>query len=78
MANVCAVTGKKAMSGHKVSHSNIKTKRKFEPNLQVKRFYDPETKKWVSMKLSASAIRTINKKGLGNVLRDMKAKSVAH
>ncbi len=64
------------MSGHKVSHSNIKTKRKFEPNLQHKRFFDAETKKWVTLKVSTSAIRTINKKGLHAVMKEMKEKGI--
>ena len=70
MSRICQITGKKPVSGHNVSHSNIKTKRKFYPNLQTKRFYIPEEDKWVTLKVSASALRTINKKGITAVLKD--------
>ena len=69
MARVCEVTGKKPLSGHNVSHSNIKTKRKFYPNLQKKRFYLPEEDKWITLKVSTSALRTINKNGITSVLK---------
>lgn len=74
MARVCQVTGKKPMSGHKVSHSNIKSKRRFLPNLQKKRFYFAEEDRWITLKLSTDAIRTINKNGLAAVVKDLKAK----
>jgi large subunit ribosomal protein L28 len=77
MSRICEVTGKKVMSGHKVSHSNIKTNRKFHPNLQKKRFFIPEENRWVEMKVSTSAIRTINKNGISAVLRDIKRKKKA-
>ena len=64
MSKVCILTGKKVMVGNNVSHSNIKTKRRFYPNLQTKRFYIPETGEWVTLKLSTSAIKTINKNGI--------------
>lgn len=64
MARICEVTGKKPLSGHKVSHSNIKTKRRFLPNLQTKKFFLAEEDKWITLKLSTEAIRTINKNGL--------------
>lgn len=70
MSRVCEVTGKKVRSGNNVSHSNIKTKRKFYPNLQTKRFYIPEEDKWITLKVSTSALRTINKKGITAVLKD--------
>jgi large subunit ribosomal protein L28 len=72
MARVCQLTGKKAMGGNSVSHSNIKTKRKFNPNLQIKKFYIEEEDRWVTMKVSTSAIRTINKKGISACIRDAK------
>ncbi len=65
---VCDLTGKKAMKGNNVSHSNRKTKRRFLPNLQVKRFYVPELGEWVTLKVSTSALKTINKKGLLNCI----------
>lgn len=64
------------MSGHKVSHSNIKSNRRFMPNLQKKRFFIPEENRWIELKISTSAIRTINKKGISAVLREMKEKGV--
>lgn len=76
MARVCQVTGKKPITGHRVSHSNIKTKRRFLPNLQTKRFFLAEEDKWVTLKLSSEAIRTINKKGLYNVVKEMRAEGV--
>jgi large subunit ribosomal protein L28 len=71
MAQACDRTGKKAIGGNKISHSNIKTKRKFYPNLQKKRFFIPEENRWVELKVSTSAIRTINKKGISSVLREL-------
>lgn len=74
MARVCEVTGKKPVSGHNVSHSNIKTKRRFLPNLKTKRFFFAEEDRWVTIKVSADAIRTINKNGLASVIKDLRAK----
>ncbi len=74
MARVCLVTGKKPMVGHSVSHSNIKTKRRFLPNLQTKRFYFAEEERWITMKVSTDAIRTINKNGLATVVKELRAK----
>ena len=68
MSRICDLTGKKALNGNKVSHSNVKTKRKFYPNLQTKRFYIPEEDQWITLKVSTSAIRTINKKGISSVI----------
>ena len=74
MSRVCEVTGKRPRVGNNVSHSNNKTKRKFYPNLQTKRFYIPEEDKWVTLKVSTSALRTINKKGIMAVLKEAKKK----
>lgn len=74
MARVCQVTGKVPVTGNKVSHSNIKTKRRFLPNLQVKRFYLAEEGKWITLKVSTEAIRTINKNGLYSVVKELRAK----
>jgi len=68
MSRICDLTGKKAMKGHHVSHSNVKTKRRFYPNLQTKRFYIPEEGQWITLKVSTSAIRTINKNGITAVI----------
>ncbi|MFQ3212623.1 MAG: large subunit ribosomal protein L28 [Marivirga sp.] len=69
MARVCQITGKRPQVGNNVSHSNNKTRRRFLPNLQKKRFYIPEEDKWVTLKVSTSAIRTINKNGITSVLK---------
>ena len=73
MARVCQVTGKVPMGGHTVSHSNIKTKRRFLPNLQTKRFYLAEEDKLITLKVSTDGIRTINKRGLYNVVKELRA-----
>jgi large subunit ribosomal protein L28 len=74
MARVCQLTGKVPVTGHKVSHSNIKTKRRFLPNLQTKRFYLAEEDKWVTLKLSTEGIRTVNKRGLYSVVKELRAR----
>ena len=73
MARVCQVTGKKPITGHSVSHSNIKTKRRFLPNLHKKRFYFAEEDRWITLKVSAEALRTINKNGLASVVKQLRA-----
>jgi large subunit ribosomal protein L28 len=73
MSRVCQVTGKRPISGNSVSHSNIKTKRRFLPNLQTKRFYYPEEDRWITLKVSTEAIRTINKNGLASVIKKLRA-----
>jgi large subunit ribosomal protein L28 len=73
MARVCQVTGKVPIGGNKVSHSNIKTKRRFLPNLQTKKFYLAEEDKWITLKLTTNAMRTINKRGLFNVVKELRA-----
>ena len=69
MARICDITGKKVMVGNNVSHSNRKTKRKFYPNLQTKKFFVPESGEWVTLKVSTSALRTIDKHGITSVLK---------
>jgi large subunit ribosomal protein L28 len=64
MSRICDLTGKKAMKGNSVSFSNKKTKRRFNPNLQTKKFYVPELKEWITLKVSTSALRTIDKVGI--------------
>lgn len=76
MARVCQVTGKKPIVGNTVSHSNIKTKRRFLPNLQTKRFYFVEEDQWVTLKVSSEAIRTINKNGLLTVIKGMRENGI--
>ncbi len=76
MSKVCQLTGKRPITGNNVSHSNRKTKRRFIPNIQTKRFYVPETKEWVTLKVSTSAIRNINKKGIYEYLKELSYKGV--
>ncbi len=76
MARVCQVTGKKRMIGNNVSHSKRRTKREFAPNLQNKRFWLEEEQRFVSLKVSAAGMRTINKNGLSAVLKASKAKGL--
>ena len=70
MARVCQITGKRTQVGNNVSHANNRTKRKFFPNLQKKRFFVESTGEWITLKVSTSAIKTINKKGLEATLLD--------
>lgn len=74
MARICQITGKRPQTGNNVSHANNKTKRRFYPNLQKKRFFIPEEDRWVTLKVSTKAIKTINKVGISAVLKEAKAK----
>ena len=74
MARVCQVTGKKPMVGNNVSHANNKTKRRFLPNLQYRRFCVESENRWVSMRVSNAALRTIDKKGIEAVLAELRAR----
>lgn len=76
MAKVCQLTGKRPRSANNVSHSNVKTKRRQLPNLQWKRFWVPSEGRWVRLRLSARAIRTIDFKGIDAVLAELRAKGV--
>lgn len=69
MSRVCQISGKRPRVGNTVSHANNKKKRKFYPNLHKKRFYIPEEDKWITLKVSTGVLRTINKKGIGAVLK---------
>ncbi len=73
MARVCLVTGKKTMSGNNVSHANNKTKRRFLPNLQWRKFWVESENRWVRMRVSSAALRTIDKKGIDAVLVELRA-----
>jgi large subunit ribosomal protein L28 len=73
MARVCQVTGKKPMVGNNVSHANNRTKRRFLPNLQYRRFWLENEKRWISLRISMAALRTIDKKGIEVVLEEMRA-----
>ncbi len=74
MSRVCELTGKKAMVGNNVSHALNRTKRKFDVNLIKKRFYIPEEDKWITLKISTSALKDINKRGISAVLKEARAK----
>lgn len=74
MSRVCELTGKKAMVGNNVSHALNRTKRKFDVNLIKKRFYIPEEDKWITLKISTSALKNINKKGISAVLKEAREK----
>ncbi|MEY4960639.1 MAG: hypothetical protein RL610_818 [Pseudomonadota bacterium] len=73
MARVCEVTGKKPMSGNNVSHANNKTKRRFLPNLQRRKFWVESESRWIRLRLSNAALRTIDKNGIDSVLAGMRA-----
>ncbi|MAZ28581.1 MAG: 50S ribosomal protein L28 [Cytophagaceae bacterium] len=73
MSRVCELTGKRAMVGNNVSHAMNKTKRKFSANLVKKRFYIPEEDKWLTLKVSTSALKDINKKGISAVIKEARA-----
>jgi large subunit ribosomal protein L28 len=74
MARVCEITGKRPITGHHVSHPNNKTKRRFLPNLQHRRFWVESEKRWISLRLSNAALRTIDKNGIDAVLAEMRAR----
>jgi len=74
MAKYCPVTGKKPMSGNRVSHANNKTRRRFLPNLQEKKLWSPALGRFVRLRISAAGLKNINKLGIDAVLRDMRAR----
>jgi len=74
MSRICELTGKKAMVGNNVSKSLNRTKRKFNANLMKKRFYIPEEDKWITLKVSAAALKTINKIGISAAIKEAKSK----
>ena len=75
MARICEVTGKKPMVGHKVSHSNIKTKRRFLPNLQSRRFWVQSENRWVRLRVSGAGLRIIDRDGIDAVLDRIRGRS---
>ena len=72
MSKVCEISGKRVMFGNNVSHSHRKTRRRWNPNIQNKRFWVPNEKRWVTLTVSARGIKTINKNGIESVLADMR------
>ena len=76
MSRVCDITGKKPMFGNNVSHAKNKTRRRFNINLQKKKFWVPDEKRFVTLKLSTRGIRIIDKKGISSVIKDLKNKGI--
>jgi len=76
MARIDQLTGKRPITGNNVSHSNAKTRRRFIPNIQKKRFFIPELDKWITLKVAASTIRTINKVGIYEFLKKQEKNGV--
>ena len=76
MARVCQVTGKSPMTGNNISHANNKTKRRFLPNLQRRRFWVETENRWISLRLTNAALRTIDKNGIDAVLLEIRARGV--
>ena len=76
MSRVCQLSGKKPMVGNNVSHSNKKTKRRFNLNLIKKKFYIPSANEWVTLKVTASMLKTIDKKGISEVIKLAKEKGL--
>lgn len=74
MSKICQITGKRVISGNNVSNSNRKTRRKFYPNLQDTKFYIPEENKWITLKVSTSGLRHINKKGIYACIKEAREK----
>ena len=74
MSRVCDVTGKKPMFGNNVSHANNKSRRRFDVNLQKKRFWLPDEKRYVTLRVSTKGLRIIDKKGIRKVINELKAK----
>jgi large subunit ribosomal protein L28 len=76
MSRICQITGKRVIIGNNVSHSKRRTKREFCPNLKTKRFWLEDEKRFVTLKVSAAGIRTINKKGLKSALKEAQEKGL--
>lgn len=74
MSRICELTGKRVTVGNRVSHSNVKTKRRFYPNLQRKRFYLPDEDRWITLRVSTEAMRNINKKGITACIKEAREK----
>ena len=74
MSRVCQVTGVRPQSGNNVSHANNKTRRRWKPNLQMKRYWFEEENRWIRLRVSTRGMRTIDKRGLATIVREMRAK----
>ena len=76
MSQVCQVTGKRPMAGNNVSHAHNKTRRRFLPNLHIRRFWIESEGRWVKLKVSRQGLRIIDKKGIEQVLKDIRTKGI--
>ena len=76
MSRVCEITGKRPAVGNRVSHANNKKRRRFLPNLHTQRFWVEGEKRWVSLRISANGLRTIEKKGIETVIAELRAQGV--
>ena len=76
MSKVCQITGKKPMFGNNVSHANNKTRRKFNVNLQKKKFWIPEENRYITLRISMHGLRIINKRGITRVVRELRHKGI--
>ena len=76
MSRVCDVTGKKPMFGNNVSHANNKSRRRFNVNLQKKKFWLPDEKKYITLRLSTRGMRLIDKKGISSVVKDLRSRGI--
>ena len=76
MARVCVVTGRRPRTGNNVSHAHNKTKRRFLPNIQDKRFWSPRRKRWIKLRISAKGMKVVNRRGIDRVLDDLQKQGV--
>ncbi len=76
MSRICQVTGKRALVGNKVSHSNRKNKRRFEINLQAKRFWFEEENRWIKLRVSCHGMKIIDRRGVGTIVKELRARGV--
>jgi large subunit ribosomal protein L28 len=76
MSKICQVTGRKPSFGNTISHSHRKTRRRWDPNIQKQRFFVPSENRWVTLRVSTKAIKTINKKGIESVLSELRSRGV--
>jgi len=76
MSKVCQVTGKKPMFGNNVSHANNKSRRRFNVNLQKKKFWYPDENRYVTLRISMHGLRIINKKGISSIIKDLRSKGI--
>jgi large subunit ribosomal protein L28 len=76
MSKICQVTGRKPSFGNSISHSHRKTRRRWDPNIQKQRFWIASERRWVTLRVSAKGIKTINKKGIDAVLAEMRQRGV--